>query len=57
MLANAKRVSADFEDEMNGVGGSGGTEEEAEESVQTILNLIGSGKYDDVLRVWKDAQR
>jgi len=57
VLANAKRVSADFEDEMNGVGGSGGTEEEAEESVQTILNLIGSGKYDDVLRVWKDAQR
>jgi DNA mismatch repair protein MSH6 len=56
VLANAKRVSAEFEDEMNGVGGDRVSEEEAEELANKIQNLITSEQYDDVLELWKETR-
>ena len=56
VLANAKRVSSEFEDEMNGVGGDKAKEEEASEITAKIQNLIASEQYDQVLQLWKDAR-
>ncbi len=56
VLANAKRVSTEFEDEMNGAGGNNASEEEASQLTAKIQNLIDSEKYEDVLQMWKDAR-
>ena len=56
VLTNAKRVSSEFEDEMNGVGGDKAKEDEASEITSKIQDLIASGKYDQVLEMWKDAR-
>jgi len=62
VLANAKRVSEEFEDEMNGVGsdaevgtavGSQVSDEEAKDHLENIRQLIACQKYDDVLSLWK----
>jgi DNA mismatch repair protein MSH6 len=55
VLANAKRVSAEFEDEMNG-GGEKATEEEARAITTKLQSLIASEQYDDILKLWKDAR-
>jgi len=54
VLANAKRVSAEFEDEMNGTGGA--TEEDNKEFTNKIQSLLASEKYEDVLQLWKDTR-
>eukprot|EP00535_Pseudo-nitzschia_heimii_P013721 CAMPEP_0197199026 /NCGR_PEP_ID=MMETSP1423-20130617/33673_1 /TAXON_ID=476441 /ORGANISM="Pseudo-nitzschia heimii, Strain UNC1101" /LENGTH=1530 /DNA_ID=CAMNT_0042652877 /DNA_START=120 /DNA_END=4712 /DNA_ORIENTATION=- len=56
VLANAKRVSAEFENEMNGVGGNEVTEGEAKELTVKIQNMIQSENYDEVLKLWNDAR-
>ena len=56
VLTNAKRVSSEFEDEMNGGGGHKASEEEASEIAAKIQNLIASEQYDEVLKMWKDAR-
>jgi DNA mismatch repair protein MSH6 len=62
VLANAKRVSEEFEDEMNGVGsdaevgtavGPKVSDEEAKYHLENIRQLIACQKYDDILSVWK----
>lgn len=62
VLANAKRVSEEFEDEMNGVGsdtevgtavGTHVSNVEANNHLENIRQLIACQKYDDVLNVWK----
>jgi DNA mismatch repair protein MSH6 len=56
VLVNAKRVSAEFENQMNGIGVGGATEEEAAEFTAKLQRLISSEQYDDVLKMWKDAR-
>ena len=52
VLVNAKRVSAEFENEMNG----GATEEDAGEFTVKLQSLISSEQYDEVLEMWKEAR-
>lgn len=65
VLANAKRVSEEFEDEMNGVGsdtevgtavGPHVSDEEANIHLENIRQLIACQQFDDVLSVWKTIQ-
>mmetsp|Transcript_48637 Transcript_48637/g.55107 ORF Transcript_48637/g.55107 Transcript_48637/m.55107 type:complete len:475 (+) Transcript_48637:1-1425(+) len=70
VLVNAKLVSAEFEDEMNGGNGNGSGEggvatrqppkvsdEEAKDHLQHIRELIANENYDAVLRAWKNIKQ
>jgi len=60
VLANAKRVSAEFEEEMNGASNGSElqwSEDEAKDRVQNILESIGTENYNDLMRLWESVQQ
>jgi len=59
VLTNAKRVSAEFEEEMNGAGTVPElhlSEKEVKDRVQDIKTSIVYGDYDDLLLLWHKAR-
>eukprot|EP00536_Pseudo-nitzschia_multiseries_P005368 jgi/Psemu1/190397/e_gw1.100.52.1 len=60
VLANAKRVSAEFEEEMNAAGNASEVqwnEDEATDRIQTIVESIGNENYTDLIRLWENIRQ